>query len=133
MSLPIISSADSSSIDLQPWLLWRQLPDAQAEVSLWSIEQVGTSIAVFSSYDLAERYRASVLLRSPDDKTESTDASDWKTYQPTELELGQIMVEHYRAGVKWLALDPSESAAKRLFSMAEVLKALRQRLVAQMG
>jgi hypothetical protein len=131
MSLPIISITDSSSIDLQPWLLVRTVSGSQIEVSLWSIDQVGMSMAIFSSLERAEQYRSGVLSDRSDDASSDREDKAWKSIQPTELELGQIMVAHYRAGVKWLVLDPSEQSAKRVFSMPEVLKALRTQLAAQ--
>jgi hypothetical protein len=131
MSLPIISISDSSTVDLRPWLLVNLTSGSQAEVSLWSIEQVGMSLAIFSSLERAEQYRAAVLSERLGSGSVDSPKVVWQAIQPTEIELGQIMVAHYRAGVKWLVLDPSEQSAKRVFSMSEVLKALRERLTAQ--
>jgi hypothetical protein len=89
------------------------------------------SMAIFSSLERAEQYRSGVLSDRSDDASSDREDKAWKSIQPTELELGQIMVAHYRAGVKWLVLDPSEQSAKRVFSMPEVLKALRTQLAAQ--
>lgn len=99
----------------------------QAEVSLWSIDQVGMAMAIFSSVERADQYRRQILDRSTSEPNEQAN-SDWQVVQPTEIELGKWMVAHFRAGVKWLVLDPSKQNAKRLFAMADVLKGLRQRL-----
>jgi hypothetical protein len=40
MSLPILSSEDSASIDLQPWIVVRTLANTEVEASLWSLDQV---------------------------------------------------------------------------------------------
>lgn len=128
MSLPIISQSESQFVDLRPWILVRHISGTQAEVSLWSIDQIGMAFAIFSSAERADRYHDQVLLPSKQD--EQTKRSDfmWRIVQPSEIELGKWMVAHYQAGVKWLVLDPSQQDAKRIFSMAEVLKGLRQRL-----
>lgn len=131
MTLPIISLSESSSIDLQPWLLIKKLADAQMEVSLWSIEQVGMAISIFSSLDRAEQYRTQLYGDRTVQISSELEGDAWQSVQPSEVEFGQIMVAHYRAGVKWLVLDPSHQSAKRVFSMADVLKALKEKLSAR--
>jgi hypothetical protein len=42
-----------------------------------------------------------------------------------------VLVAHYRAGLKWIVLDPTENNARRLFSIREVLKSLREHLTQQ--
>jgi|JI9StandDraft_1071089.scaffolds.fasta_scaffold00343_19 hypothetical protein len=127
MSLPIISTTDAQSVDLHPWLLLRYESNTQAEVSLWSIDQAGMAMAIFSSVERAEQYRLQIFAGSTSESDERA-SSDWQVVQPTEIELGKWMVAHFQAGVKWLVLDPSKQDAKRLFAMADVLKGLRQRL-----
>lgn len=131
MTLPIISLSESSSIDLQPWLLIKKLEDGQLEVSLWSIEQVGMAISIFSSLDRAEQYRTQLYGERTTQTSSEFERGAWQSLQPSEVELGQILVAHYRAGVKWLVLDPSHQSAKRIFSMVDVLKALKEKLSAR--
>ena len=127
MSLPIISTMDAHSVDLRPWLLMRHESNTLAEVSLWSIDQVGMAMAIFSTVERAEQYRLQIFDGSTCESSEQR-SSEWKVLQPTEIELGKCLVAHFQAGVKWLVLDPSKQDAKRLFAMADVLKGLRQRL-----
>lgn len=126
MSLPIINLNDANAVDLQPWVLLRQLSNAEVEASLWSIAEVGMAFSIFSSRDHAETYRMQILHGG-----ENAGHADWKSIQPQELDFGKLLVAHYRAGVKWIVLDPAERDAKRVFSIAEVLKALRDKLTTQ--
>lgn len=126
MSLPIINLNDTNAVDLQPWVLLRQLSDSEVEASLWSIAEVGMALSIFSTRERAETYRMQIL---PDSSNKAH--ADWMTIQPPELDFGKLLVAHYRAGVKWIVLDPSERDAKRVFSIAEVLKALRDKLTTQ--
>lgn len=126
MSLPIINLNDTNAVDLQPWVLLRQLSNAEVEASLWSIAEVGMALSIFSTRERAETYRMQILPSSS-----NTLHADWMSIQPREVEFGKLLVAHYRAGVKWIVLDPAERDAKRVFSIAEVLKALRDKLTTQ--
>jgi|GEM_PF-2250444 len=132
MSLPILSSDDSTSIDLQPWIVVRTLANTEVEASLWSIDQVGMALAVFSTAERARQYGNQILNPTPPSTANSaTPDSPWRWLQPSKIELGQVLVAHYRAGLHWIVLDPTENNARRLFSIREVLKSLREHLTQQ--
>jgi aminoglycoside phosphotransferase len=132
MSLPILSSEDSASIDLQPWIVVRTLANTEVEASLWSIDQVGMALAVFSTAERAQQYGNQILNLNPQSTANSAaPTSSWRWLQPSKIELGQVLVAHYRAGLKWIVLDPTENNARRLFSIREVLKSLREHLTQQ--
>ena len=131
MSLPIITTTEDNAVDLQPWLLIRTLADAQVEASLWSIAEVGLALSIFSTRERAELYCTSVLKAGDEHHSPLEVNFNWKSVQPPEIEFGKLLVQHYRAGIKWIVLDPSERDAKRVFSMADVLRALRDKLSTQ--
>jgi len=130
--LPILPAEQLSSIDLQPWLLLQRSESHETSAALWNIDQVGEGIVIFSSYDKAERYAH--LLNNPLGRTASSrdyaglSKLRWEIQQPTEIELGKLLVAGYQSGLRWVVLDPTASDAKLIYPLADVLKAFRTRL-----
>lgn len=132
MSLPILSPDNSASIDLQPWIVVRTLANTEVEASLWSIDQVGMALAVFSTAERAQNYGNHILTLNPLSTANSSNPDpSWRWLQPSKIELAQVLIAHHRAGLKWIVLDPTENNARRLFSIREVLKSLREHLIQQ--
>jgi hypothetical protein len=143
MSLPIINSIDSDRIDIQPWLLIRVESREGLEAALWSIDGIGNALAIFSTEEKAGDYCQIISRPSKEasvspsltsdmasDVVSQSQASRWRPIQPEQIVFGHTLIAHYRAGVRWLALDPSDREAKRLFALADVLRAMRDRLTA---
>jgi len=141
MSLPILNFSETDRIDIQPWLLIRSEASKVLEASLWSIDGIGNALAIFSTEEKASNYCQIISRPSQEASVSPSLKSDleseiiseratghWRPIQPDEIVFGHTLIAHYRAGVRWLALDPSDREAKRLFSLADVLRAMRERL-----
>lgn len=130
--LPILPAEQLSSIELQPWLLLQRSESNETSAALWNIDQVGEAIVIFSTYDKAEQYTR--LLNNPTGRTVSARVAAglsqlrWEIQQPTEIELGKLLVAGYQSGLRWVVLDPTASDAKLIYPLADVLKAFRTRL-----
>ncbi len=103
-------------LELDPWLiLIGQEPETR--FACWHISHADQpALAVFSTRTHAERYAGEHC---------SPPAT---CMQLPEVSLLRMFADSYRQGVLYAALDPSDSSARQLFVLRDVLQAARQQL-----
>jgi hypothetical protein len=106
-----------SGIELEPWVIVIG-EGVDSAIGLWRIDgQEQPSIAVFSDAGLASEYAQKHYHHS------------WQVKQLKGRPLIQFLVESFRQGCQYAALDPSAESSRQIFVIREVLKAARQSLL----
>ena len=101
--------------ELQPWLV---LIEGQSGTSLamWRLTETGQpALALFTSETLADEYAGSIVRT-------------WSTVRPEPDILLSLMAECYQQGVALAVLDPDRATARKIYDLAEVLRAAREEL-----
>ena len=120
----------SLSLELDPWLaVQSHSANEIGDIALWRIaaengdeetSQGGQfqheALALFSSREHASRYADQQLNRQ------------YRLCQPDRVQLLRILIDSFQQGIEYAVLDPSNDAARQLFSLREVLKAAREQL-----
>lgn len=103
-----------TSIDLEPWLvILGETPSTS--VAMWQLAESGESvIAMFSSRELASEYAELNCTQSA------------AAIQLDHTALIRLLADSYRQGARHAALDPTETTARRLFVLRDVLTAARR-------
>ena len=106
----------TQSIELEPWIIVED-NNAQRSPALWRV-QANDSIAValFSDRDSAEVY-ATANYSNP-----------CQIIHPSRTDLLRVLVECFRQGVRYAALDPGATQTRRIFELRQVLAAAREEL-----
>lgn len=115
-------SADTTSGgELEPWLV--VLGEApETSIALWRLaENDSQAIAIFSTSELAQSYRA-----------ESCE-EPCEVLQFDQSSFLQIMIESFKAGIEFAALDPKPKAARQIFKLKDVLQAAKRQLGSREG
>jgi hypothetical protein len=103
-----------TSIDLEPWLVVLGEPP-NTSVAMWQLTQTGESlIALFSSRERASEYA---------ERSCSHPNSFLKVEQTALI---RVLADSYRQGVRHAALDPTQTSARQLFVLRDVLTAARR-------
>lgn len=99
--------------ELHPQLLYRT-EDGQARFATWALAGGQESLAIFTTIDTAEKYRAELPA-----------GDGWTTFQPPRDKLLTILEACQASGIRHAALDPLGGAARTLFDISQVLAAGR--------
>ena len=100
-----------SSTELHPHLLYRE--DAgQARFATWGLTDGHEALALFTTADSANKYRADL-----------GDPAAWTSYEPPRDTLIEILAACRAAGILYAALDPIGGNARTLFDIPKVLAA----------
>jgi hypothetical protein len=97
--------------ELHPQLLYRR-SNEQAQFATWRLNTGHESLALFSTSDIAEKYRAAL-----------PESADWSLFEPSRDKLIDILQACRATGILYAALDPHDGAAKTLFDIPQVLSA----------
>ena len=101
--------------ELQPWVVVTQ-DDSGTSLAMWQIKETGQpALTLFSTQALADNYAASINRAS-------------SVMMPTRPVLLNIMIECYQQGIALAVLDPTEATARKIFNLADVLRAAREEL-----
>ena len=101
--------------EIQPWVVVTA-GDAETTLAMWQIKETGqVALALFSTRALAEHYAARLCGSS-------------SIMMPARPALLSIMIECYRQGVAFAVLDPDQATARKIFDLADVLRAARDEL-----
>lgn len=111
----------SESIELEPWVIVSgKVPETS--VVLWRLAtQDADSLAIFSDQTLAERY-AHEHCHPP-----------WECRQLDQSALLRVAVDCFREGIEYATLNPSQTGARQVFVLREVLKAAKTQLSRHRG
>ncbi|MCR9293607.1 MAG: hypothetical protein NXI32_12865 [bacterium] len=102
------------SNELQPWLIILGDPP-ETQLALWWIQdQNMPSLALFSSEEQAAEY-ASRNCAEPQ-----------MIQQYAGTQLTQILVDCYREGIQYAALNPDQNGVQQVFPLKHVLQAARE-------
>ena len=101
---------DLTTDELNPHLLYR-VEGGQARFATWKLETGHEALAIFTSAEKAESYRAELP------------PADWTLVQPQRAALIQILQGAAQAGILYAALDPLGGRARTLFDVPRVLAA----------
>jgi predicted ATPase len=94
-------------------LLYR--PDASdARLATWRLSTGHEALALFTTREQAETYRASLA-----------EETAWQVFEPSRDILVEILQACRAMGILYAALDPLDGAAKTLFNIPEVLQAAK--------
>lgn len=105
-----------SALELDPWIVAIENSEGST-AALWRLEQnQASTLAVFSSQETANRYILANI------------ASSARAWQPSRHELVQVMIDCFRQGIRFAALDPDSASARRVFDLREVLSAAKREL-----
>ncbi len=96
--------------EIVPVLLCR-VEAGNMECALWKPQGGTSAVALFLNAESAAAYQTANGL----------DAS-WQQYQPSRVDLLEILRQMHTAGVTVAVLDPDQSTAKRLFNLHAVLE-----------
>ncbi len=97
--------------ELHPHLLYC-VDGGQARFATWRLNEGHESLAIFTTSDVAEKYRAGL-----------SDCARWTAFEPTRDKLLDILRASLAAGILYAALDPTDGHAKTLFDIPRVLAA----------
>lgn len=101
----------ASPSELHPHLLYRE--DAgQARFATWGLSDGHEALALFTTAEAAEKYRADL----------SAEAT-WNCFEPPRETLLEILTACRAAGILYAALDPIGGNARTLFDIPQVLAA----------
>ncbi|MEZ6134412.1 MAG: hypothetical protein R3C53_05825 [Pirellulaceae bacterium] len=108
-------------MELQPWLIFSgKGPDAT--IATWQIAHIETpAIAMFTSESHAHEYA----------QAHCVETSRILQLDPTRFI--RVLVEAYRAGSRYAAVDPHAESARQVFVLREVLTAAKRVLVSDRG
>ncbi len=85
--------------------------------ALWRVQSNDSiAVALFSVRDLAEAY------------AHANYSNQSQIIQPSRIELLRVLVECFRQGVRYAALDPSATQTRRIFELRQVLAAAKEEL-----
>lgn len=109
-------STPSDAVELSPWVIIRG-EGQNASLALWNIaESSSPSLAIFSEQAKAEAYDSSV------------DNEAGRIVQLEGLKLVQLLADCYTHGIKYASLDPSQTSARQVFVLQDVLRAAQANL-----
>lgn len=115
---PIAWGSDAPG-ELNPWIVLSH-EDGAETVALWQLRDSPTAaIAFFSTEDKAARYAESAAL------------VDFKVVRLESLAVVRLLVDAFKLGHKYAALDASGESVRNVFDVADVLRAARTRLKSQ--
>jgi hypothetical protein len=97
--------------DLRPILLYRIDAD-EAHFATWRLNEGHEALALFSTNELAERYRKDLAA-----------GLAWTSFEPTQNKLIEVLQACRATGILYAALDPVDGSAKTLFDIPQVLAA----------
>ena len=104
-----------SDYELEPWVIVTEA-ETGSSLAMWELSESGqAALTLFSSQAFAERY------------AEKLDGQS-SVMKPARQALLSIMIECYQQGVTLAVLDPDQATAKKIFQLADVLRAARQEL-----
>ncbi len=99
--------------EIEPWLVL--IGDSQ--LAFWQLQTPeATALALFSDGDKAAEYLTGLSV------------PNCRAHQPTRRELLTVMIRCYEQQVRYAVLDPTQSSARRIFPLRDVLLAARQAL-----
>ena len=101
--------APNTADELHPHVLYHT-DGAQARCATWRLEQGHEALALFTSADFAEAYRATADL----DDT-------WQAFRPDQPALIAIFRNCQAGGILYAVLDPDGTQAKRIFDIPQIL------------
>jgi hypothetical protein len=101
------------SDELHPHLLYR-VEAGIAEFSTWRLEGGQEALALFTTAEAAEKYRAELVP-----------ASAYALLQPPREKLVTIFESCLAAGIRIAVLDPLGGGGRTLFDIAQVLQAAK--------
>src|SRR5438477_12587895 len=109
-----MSQAHSTALeDLRPQLLFHAV-GAAAHFATWRLAEGHESLALFTSIDSAEKYRASL-----------PEPAEWRLLEPARDKLIEILQACRAAGIVYASLDPIDGSARPLLHFPKVLKPAR--------
>ena len=100
------------SEEIEPYVVYR-IDGDQMECALWQTEDGRKALALFLSGDAATSYKEISNL-----------GAEWKIFRPAKKVLLQLLNSGYQSGVAYAVLDPGLWAAKRIFSIQEILQGI---------
>ncbi|MFK7736856.1 MAG: hypothetical protein AB8B50_12550 [Pirellulaceae bacterium] len=104
-----------NGVELQPWVVLFE-GESDSQVALWRIEgQNAEAIAAFSSAELADSYAGKL-------------GAGHSVQRCDETTLLKILMGAHRSEIEFVALNPSESKAAKIFKVRDVLLAARERM-----
>ncbi|MFN3191300.1 MAG: hypothetical protein ACE361_12320 [Aureliella sp.] len=107
-----------SSMELEPWIVLLGAGH-DAQPALWQISgQSKPAIAFFSSEGSAERYKSTTI--------ESGQIAEVKHCDRNAML--RLLIECHKQGVELVVLDPDLEVTRKVFQVAEVLRAAREQL-----
>lgn len=102
--------------ELSPWIVLLG-QDGAERVALWQLRDSPTAaIAFFSTEEKAARYAESASLVDP------------QVVQLDSLAVVRLLVDAFKSGHKYAALDASGESVRNLFDVADVLRSARSKL-----
>lgn len=105
-----------SELELDPWIVAVASGD-EPVAALWRLEQnQASALALFSNEESANRYALANVTGHA------------RAWQPSRRELVQVMIDCFRQGIQFAALDPDSSCARRVFDLRQVLLAAKREL-----
>ena len=102
------------SEEIQPYVVYR-IDGDQMECALWQLKDGQKALALFLSGDAATFYSKSSNL-----------GAEWKIFCPAKEALLQMLKACYQDGIGYAVLDPDLEKAKRIFSIQEILGAVKE-------
>jgi hypothetical protein len=103
-------------VELEPWLILLGTEDNRS-LALWRLEsRQEDTLALFSDLRRAEAYAQCYCQPCSE------------VYRFDRNQFISVLVDCFRQGIRLATLDPSDSAARQVFSIRDVLKAARVRL-----
>jgi hypothetical protein len=104
-----------SSIEDSPTYLVCRTVDSQVEFALWRLAEGAKALALF----LTPASAADFIGRAKLDPS-------WQSLQTSREQLIEILRTAEQSGITYVALDPDEAQAKRLFDVGQILRNVEQ-------
>ena len=116
---PSLLGGGANGVELEPWMI--VLGEApNTSIALWQIHpSKDQALALFSSQNKAQDYALSNCN------------SGAQIVRFDHASLLQIMIDSYKNGIQYAALDPTQQETRQVFRLADVLQSAKQRLSQQ--
>ncbi|MEM8733223.1 MAG: hypothetical protein AAGG44_03315 [Planctomycetota bacterium] len=107
-----------TSMELEPWIVLVG-SESEAQPALWKVSgQANPAIAFFSSEAAASSYAMEAF--------DGAQVTSLKHCDRTGML--RLLIECHKQNIELVALDPRQGETKKVFQIAEVLKAAREQL-----
>lgn len=104
------------AFELEPWIVVANVA-GDTVLQLWEVTELNEkALAIFSEEQLANDY------------AQATKLDDFQVLRFDQASMLKALIQCYSDGIKYLALNPSQSDVAKMFVVKDVLRAAKQQL-----